>query len=139
LSSGEIAAVVLCPLACCFLGFLWFFCKRKDKGEQNKDGLLGVVAAKPVDVTSSTMEVHLEEIAVESAEDLVQDHKAIKARLREYEIAYEAREGRKPRKRGEWGDMWPDYEKYAQLRKKLAQSELTSAHLSTKNLLADSP
>lgn len=48
--------------------------------------------------------------------DAMAEHKAIKAKLREYEVAFEAREGRKPRKRDEWGDMWPDYERYAALR-----------------------
>jgi hypothetical protein len=136
--------VVLCPLFCCLLGFLYFFCYKKRKDDAKEGGLLGNgVQAKAVDVTSSTAqagadgEVALESIAVEPAEedDVAQEHKAIKARLREYEIAYEAREGRKPRKRNEWGDMWPDYEKYAELRKKLAQPALGSNKLSTKNLL----
>ena len=48
--------------------------------------------------------------------DAMAESKAIKAKLREYEIAFEAREGRKPRKKAEWGDMWPDYERYASLR-----------------------
>jgi len=45
------------------------------------------------------------------------DHKVVKARLRAYEIEYEAKHGVKPRKRSEWGDMWAEYERYAVLRK----------------------
>jgi len=56
------------------------------------------------------------QVVVES-DDPVADHKTVKARLREYEIAYEQREGRKPRKRAEWGEMWHEYERYAALRK----------------------
>ena len=45
------------------------------------------------------------------------EHREVKAKLREYEIAFESRNGFKPRKRTEWGDMWPEYERYAALRK----------------------
>lgn len=62
-------------------------------------------------------------VVIESA-DPVADHKEVKARLREYEIAFEQREGRKPRKRAEWGDMWPEYERYAALRKLASSSKL---------------
>jgi len=56
----------------------------------------------------------IEEIA---STDPEKEHKEIKARLRQYELDFEARQGFKPRKRDEWGKMWPDYEKYVLLRK----------------------
>lgn len=51
------------------------------------------------------------------SEDPEKEHKEVKARLRKYELDFEARQGFKPRKRDEWGKMWPEYEKYVVLRK----------------------
>ena len=39
--------------------------------------------------------------------------------LRDYELAYEAKEGKKPKKREEWGEMWGEFERYAVLRAKV--------------------
>ena len=44
------------------------------------------------------------------------EHKAIKGRLREYEIAFEERHGRKPRKKKDWAPVFSDFERYASLR-----------------------
>ena len=44
------------------------------------------------------------------------EHKAVKARLREYEIAFEAEHGVKPRKRRDWAPVIDEYERYSQLR-----------------------
>ena len=44
------------------------------------------------------------------------EHKAIKARLREYELEFEAQHGRKPKKKKEWQPVIVEYERYAVLR-----------------------
>ena len=46
----------------------------------------------------------------------VKEHRAVKARLKQFEITFEGQHGRKPRARSEWGEMWPEYERYALLR-----------------------
>lgn len=66
-----------------------------------------------------------------ASEDPEADHKAVKAKLREYEQTYEAQHGVKPRKRSEWGEMWPEYERYAVLRKMASDKKLASAGSST--------
>ena len=48
--------------------------------------------------------------------EIRREHKAVKAKLREYEVAFEAQHGRKPRKRKDWEPVIDDYEKYAALR-----------------------
>jgi len=138
LASGELAAVIVVPLLACAAGLILFFlCRRRRAGEKKGgicDELLGsFVEAKPVNVTSSTAaDAHsadLESIAIEDAgagavpaasaaqeQEAAGEHKVVKARLRAYEVAYEARHGAKPRKRAEWGEMWPVYEKYLSLR-----------------------
>lgn len=47
---------------------------------------------------------------------LLAQAKAAKVTLRKYEKEFEAREGKKPRTRAEWGPMWPEYQRYAALR-----------------------
>ena len=59
---------------------------------------------------SAMVRVH-RDIAVIRAE-----HKAVKARLREYEIDYEREHGAKPRKRRDWGPVIDEYEQYSKLR-----------------------
>jgi len=61
------------------------------------------------------------------SEDPEADHKESKARLRQYEIEYEAKHGKKPRNRPVWGEMWPEYEKYAQLREMRKTAEQKNA------------
>ena len=55
-----------------------------------------------------------------------EEHKAIKARLREYEIAFEAENGRKPRKRRDWTPVIYEYEQYASLREEEKAAVLAS-------------
>ena len=49
----------------------------------------------------------------------INEHHATKARLREYEEAYAAEHGHKPRRAEHWGEAWQDYERYAVLRHEL--------------------
>ena len=145
MSGGIVALIVILVLF--FLSAGVAFVYNKTKGMQ-KD-----VVSRPTSVTrageSSTNNsepVELSSVNVESgggvgsprtllaedridrieSEDPEADHKAVKARLREYELNYEAREGRKPRKRAEWGEMWPEYERYAALRKMASQTKMTA-------------
>ena len=67
--------------------------------------------------------------------DPISDHRSVKAKLREYELAFEAEHGFKPRKVAEWGAMWPEYERYVALRRMATQSKLESGRLSTRDLL----
>lgn len=55
-------------------------------------------------------------VGVSEGADVEAEHKAVKARLKAFEVAF-AKEngGRKPRKPSEWGFAWPDYERYAVL------------------------
>jgi hypothetical protein len=55
------------------------------------------------------------QLAAETA-DPEGEHRAVKARLKAFESAYEQEHGSKPRTREAWGDMWPEYERYAVLR-----------------------
>ena len=53
-----------------------------------------------------------------SAEQAADMRREVKARLRAYEQEYKrAHDGRPPRQREEWGHMWPEYARYAALRK----------------------
>lgn len=72
---------------------------------------------------SFDVDVKVQEMGV-SSEDPEADHKAAKARLRQYELEYESKHGVKPRKRSEWGEMWPEYERYAVLRKMATEKKL---------------
>ena len=57
------------------------------------------------------------------------EHKRVKSRLREYELAFEQQHGRKPRKKKDWQPVFEEYERYAALREaeKLAQLNTGSA------------
>ena len=44
------------------------------------------------------------------------EHRAVKAVLRDYEVAFEAENGRRPRKRRDWAPVITEYEQYASLR-----------------------
>ena len=46
----------------------------------------------------------------------VAEHEAVKARLRDYEVAFEREHGTKPRKRRDWAPVIDEYERYASLR-----------------------
>ena len=72
---------------------------------------------------SFDVDVKVHQVGVTS-EDPEADHKVTKARLRQYELEYEAKHGVKPRKRSEWGEMWPEYERYAVLRKMATEKKL---------------
>ena len=56
------------------------------------------------------------EPTAENVEQISKEHRSIKARLREYEAAFEERHGRKPRKKKDWAPVYVDYERYAALR-----------------------
>ena len=51
-----------------------------------------------------------------NADAIRAEHKRIKARLREYEVSYEAEHGQRPRKKKEWQPVIVEYERYAVLR-----------------------
>ena len=72
---------------------------------------------------SFDVDVKVHQVGVTS-EDPEADHKVTKARLRQYELEYEAKHGVKPRKRSEWGEMWPEYERYAVLRKMASDKKM---------------
>lgn len=59
-----------------------------------------------------------------------QEHKAIKARLRAFELEFEAEHGRKPRKKRDWQPVLADYDRYDALRK--AEAEAVAAAGSAK-------
>lgn len=50
------------------------------------------------------------------ANSIRNEHKAIKKKLREYEIEFEAQHGRKPKKKKDWQPVIVEYERYAVLR-----------------------
>ena len=60
-------------------------------------------------------------VGVPQGAELEAEHKAVKARLRAFEVAFaQENGGRKPRKPSEWGHAWADYERYAVLHAKRA-------------------
>lgn len=59
------------------------------------------------------------------AADPIAEHKAVKKQLRLFEIEFEKKNGFRPRKRNEWGDMWPLYERYAVLRKQATETKMS--------------
>jgi len=144
MSGGALAGIIIACLAAIFAAVCgYYYCKKRKGGK----GPLASreVEALPVAVTSASTTTPRGSgaaaaqvaVTVESS-DPVADHKTVKSRLREYEIAFEQREGRKPRKRTEWGEMWPEYERYAALRKMATQSKLApleAGMLSTRDLL----
>ena len=79
--------------------------------------------------TFSSIAVHATELAPGPEVDgrglaAATDGNASTRRVSRYESAYFAREGKKPRKRSEWGDMWPEYERYVVLRKMAAEAAI---------------
>jgi hypothetical protein len=56
------------------------------------------------------------EEAARRAADLEDEHRAVKAKLKTFESAYEKEHGSRPRTREAWGEMWPEYERYRVLR-----------------------
>ena len=68
-----------------------------------------------------------------SVESIRAEHKRMKARLREYELAFEQQHGRKPRKKKDWQPVFEEYERYAALREaeKLAQLNAGQARRSS--------
>ena len=91
------------------------------EGAPSPDGTGAAQAGAPV-----LLDSRVPKLSVTTA-DPSADHKAAKTKLRAYELEYESREGRKPRKRSEWGEMWPEYERYVALRKMAASSSSAGA------------
>ena len=77
---------------------------------------------------SFTVESKIDKVGV-TTDDPEADHKAVKAKLRDYEIEYEKKHGVKPRRRSEWGEMWSEYERYAVLRKMASDRQIASTSL----------
>ena len=79
----------------------------------------------------------------ESAEALVQpsealepdaERKRLQARLKEYEQAHmKSHDGRPPRTREEWGEAWPDFERYVELRRKHDAGESKAGAVASKH------
>jgi len=120
--------LLLCCLICC----LWVLC-FKGRDEKEKEGVqasqVNVQVAQPSAnaqpaVDFALIESKIPKMDIESA-DPEAERKAIKSKLREYEQAFENREGRPPRKRADWGDMWPNYEKYINLRRVVRENSST--------------
>lgn len=158
MDDGAMAASIVLPIL--FLLFVVFACIywRKNRARKQKDRSESIKAL-PVGVTSSTdaeTDAPLTSIAIASgteethnvttsprtklaesrvgkieSDDPEAEHKEVKARLREYEVAFVAREGRKPKKRTEWGEMWPDYQRYAALRKMLVDKQESGATIAS--------
>ena len=55
--------------------------------------------------------------------ELKMSHKAIKARLREYEVAFKEQHGRPPHKQRDWGPVWELFQEYQGLRQRIALAE----------------
>ena len=51
-----------------------------------------------------------------SLESIRAEHMQIKAQLRDYELAFQAEHGRRPRKKKDWHPVFQEYERYAALR-----------------------
>ena len=71
--------------------------------------------------------VAIPEPTAENIDEIRTEHRSIKARLREYEAAFEERHGRKPRKKKDWAPVYVDYERYAALREAEKQAKEASA------------
>ena len=73
----------------------------------------------PKGASSMTTQSEVERAVLEyggNAEAIRTEHKRIKGELRQYEVAFEAQHGHRPRKKKEWQPVIQEYERYAVLR-----------------------